>query len=512
MITVLDCLENTTLKYANNIICKDAKKEITFADFQQNAQAIGSFLCRYNVMRKPIAVFMDNTAEAWEAMLGVVYSGNFYVVIDALMPIERIKNIFNTLNPLAVIVDAKCAGQAAKLGMDIDIYMYGEIVKTSVNAAKLNAVRRRMIDTDPIYALFTSGSTGTPKGTVLTHLSVIKYTQWYAETFNITSKTIFGSQTPFYFSMSVSTMFSTIYTGAKLVVIPKQFFSFPVKLIEFMNNEMINTIYWVPSAMNMIANFKALDNHALPYLKTVLFAGEAMPTKQLNYWRQHLSKDVLYANLFGPTETTDIATYYIVNRDFNDDEPIPIGSACSNCDVFVLKNDGTLAGENEEGELCVRGSFLASGYYDNPEKTKEVFVQNPLNTHYPEIIYKTGDLVRYNDRGELVYITRKDFQIKHQGYRIELGEIETAASSVKGVYECACIYDKIKQLIVLYCTGENLTSKEILLGVRDKLPKYMMPNKIFVLESMPHNANGKIDKKLLQNTYQEKEKNGNINI
>lgn len=294
----------------------------------------------------------------------------------------------------------------------------------------------------------------------------------------------------------------TTYTGAKLVVIPKQLFSFPVKLIEFMNEARINTIYWVPSAMNMIANFKALDEHRLPFLKTVLFAGEAMPTKQLNYWRRHLSADTLYANLFGPTETTDIAVYYIIDRDFRDDEPIPIGHACRNCDVFVLKEDDTLAGADEEGELCVRGSFLASGYYDNPEKTGEVFVQNPLNTHYRDMIYKTGDLVKYNDRGELVYITRKDFQIKHQGYRIELGEIETAVSAVSRVHECACIYDLERKLIIIYCSGQNLTSKDILLGVRDRLPKYMLPNKMFFLENMPHNANGKIDKKMLQKIYE----------
>lgn len=504
MITVLDRLENTALKYPRNVICKDAKKEITFAGFVKNAQAIGSFLRKYDAMRRPVAVFMDNTAESWEAMIGVVYSGNFYVVIDALMPLERVKNIFTTLNPLAVIVDEKCVNQAVKLDMNIDIHRYDEIVKTDVNDAMLKAARGKIVDTDPIYALFTSGSTGTPKGTVLSHSSVMKYTQWYAETFNITEKTIFGSQTPFYFSMSVSTMFSTIYAGARLVVIPKQLFSFPVKLIEFMNAEKINTIYWVPSAMNMIANFKALDNHELPYLKTVLFAGEPMSVKQLNYWRRHLAKDTVYANLFGPTETTDIATYYIVDRDLNEDESIPIGRACRNCDVFILKDDGSLAGENEEGELCVRGSFLASGYYDNPEKTKEVFVQNPLNPHYPEIIYKTGDLVKYNSKGELLYITRKDFQIKHQGYRIELGEIETAVGAVKGVYECACIYDKTKQLIVLYCAGENLTPKAILLGIKDKLPKYMTPNKIFVLDSMPHNANGKIDRKVIQSSYEGK--------
>lgn len=502
MITILDCLESTAAKFPYNVISEDNNKKITYNDFVKNAKSIGSFLCKYEVTRSPIAVFMDNSVESLEAMMGVVYSGNFYVVIDALMPLERIKNIFSTLKPVAVIFDEKCRKQAEKLEMDDNIYLYNELVQNNVNEETLQTVRSRMIDADPLYALFTSGSTGIPKGTVLTHLSVMKYTKWYAETFNITENTIFGSQTPFYFSMSVSTIFSTIYTGAKLVIIPKQLFSFPVKLIEFMNEAKINTIYWVPSAMNMIANFKALDNKELPYLKTVLFAGEAMPTKQLNYWRKHLAPDTLYANLFGPTETTDIAAYYIVDREFRDDEPIPIGSHCSNCDVFVLKDDDTLAGIGEEGELCVRGSFLASGYYDNPQKTKEVFVQNPLNPHYRDIIYRTGDLVKYNDRGELVYITRKDFQIKHQGYRIELGEIETAVSAVKDVYECSCIYDSAKQLIVLFCAGESLTAKDILIGVKDLLPKYMTPNKIFFLNDMPHNANGKIDKKKLQEMYQ----------
>ena len=129
--------------------------------------------------------------------------------------------------------------------------------------------------------------------------------------------------------------------------------------------------------------------------------------------------NALFANLFGPTETTDICTYYIVDRKFSDGETLPIGRACDNCDVFAVKEDGTAANIGEEGELYARGSFLAMGYYNNPEKTAAAFVQNPLNTAYPETVYKTGDLVKRNENGELIYISRKDFQIKHMGYRIE---------------------------------------------------------------------------------------------
>lgn len=193
MITVLDCLESTAAKFAANIICSDAKKQITYTDFVKNARAIGSFLCKYEKMRQPVAVFMDNSVEAWEAMLGVVYSGNFYVVIDALMPIERIKNIFTTLRPVAVIVDEKCQKQAAKLGMGQDVYDYEQIVQTSPDADKLQAVREKMIDADPVYALFTSGSTRRAQGNVLTHLSVMKYTQLVMQKLFISMKILFSA-------------------------------------------------------------------------------------------------------------------------------------------------------------------------------------------------------------------------------------------------------------------------------------------------------------------------------
>ncbi len=502
MKNILDYLEKTAEEYAEKIAFVDNNREVNWHIFNENSKKIGTAISDIYNINKPIAIFIDKTVNCLETMFGTLYSGNFYTIIDTKSPKERINLILNTLDPIFIITDNKNFSKLKELGTDKEIYLYEDIIKTNVDKQKLDIIRKKMIDTDPMYVLFTSGSTGVPKGTVISHKAVMAYATWVVETFNITHKTIWGSQTPFYFSMSITDIFSTILSGATFYIIPKMFFSFPMKLLEFINEKKINSIYWVPSALCIVANFKALDEVKLPTLEKVLFAGEVMPTKQLNMWMQKLP-NTMFANLFGPTETTDICTYYIVDRKFENTENLPIGKACNNCDVLILKEDGTKAQMGEQGELCVRGSFLANGYYNNPEKTNSVFVQNPLNKAYPEIIYKTGDIVKYNDEGELIYLSRKDFQIKHMGYRIELGEIETAANNIEGIIICACVYDTENSKIVLFYQGQDMSEEEVLAEIKNKVPTYMCPNVIIKLPKMPYNANGKIDRANLKNIIKE---------
>lgn len=498
MKNILEYIEQSAKKFPDKTAFVDADNSITYSQLLSTAQSIGSALSVIGTKNRPIAVYMDKSVNTLPSIFGVTYSGNFYIIVDAEMPVERINKIFSTLSPVAVLTDEKHLANAKELEIDGKIFLFENAAETPVNNEILEKIRSNQIDTDPLYALYTSGSTGMPKGAVLSHRNVIAYTEWFANCFDINENTVFGNQTPFYFSMSVSDVYSTIKSGATLCIIPKSCFSFPINLIKFMNDNKVNTIYWVPSAISIVANMKLFKYAKPEYLKKVLFAGEVMPTKQLNYWIHNLDEDIVYANLYGPTETTDICTYYVVDRPFEDGEPLPIGRHCDNCDVMIVNDKNELAAPGEEGELFVRGSFVAYGYYNNAEKTESAFVQNPLHNYYPEIVYKTGDLVKENENGEIMYITRKDFQIKRMGYRVELGEIEAAASGIENMEEVVCVFDKAKDHIILVYQGKKLTDVDILNHLKGKIPAYMKPDRIEKIKLMPHNQNGKIDRNLVK--------------
>ena len=499
MKNILEFLENNLKKYSNKTAFQDVNNELSFYELVDASKRIGSFLTKLETRNAPIAIYLDKSVKIPAAMFGITYSGNFYVIIDSEMPVERIKKIFSSLNPVAVITQAEYLENAKQL--TDQAFLFSNAIQCDIDNEKLSIIRQKQIDTDPLYALYTSGSTGVPKGAVLNHRNVIAYINWFNSAFSIDENTVFGNQTPFYFSMSVSDIYSTISTAATLVIIPKAYFTFPIKLIDFLNEYQINTIYWVPSALSIVANFKLFDYAVPEHLKKVLFAGEVMPTKQLNYWINNLDENILYANLFGPTETTDICTYYVVDRKFEDDEVLPIGKPCDNCDVMIMNADGKPASVGEEGELLVRGSFLSSGYYNNPDKTQAAFIQNPFNKAYPELVYRTGDLVKENEKGEIIYICRKDYQIKHMGYRIELGEIETALSAVPQIQESACIYDEKNDLIIAVYSAKKLKEDDLISQLSSKLNAYLMPNKFIKLSLLPHNQNGKIDRKELMRIY-----------
>ena len=499
---VMEYLEQIVEKTPDKIAYANEDMGYTFQEVYAGSRAIGTFLSQKGLSREPVVVFMGKHPREIVTFYGVIYSGNYYVPIDEEMPRHRIELIFENLSPRAVICDGDTCKLLEKLPFEGEVHLYDDIVSQQADTKLLGDIRDRQLDTDPIYIVFTSGSTGVPKGVVACHRSVIDYVDTLSDILKVDSDTVFGVQVPLYVDACLKELYPTLKYGATAYLVPKNLFLFPLQLVEFLNEHRINTVCWVVSALTMISAFGALEREVPRYLRTIAFGSEVFPIKQYNLWKKHLP-EARFINLYGPTEATGMSCYYEVDREFALDEMIPIGRPFKNKEILLLDEDNRIPKQGEEGEICIRGTGLTLGYYNNFEKTNEAFVQNPLNRCYPELIYRTGDIGRYNDRGELMFVSRKDNQIKHMGHRIELGEIESAVNQMEEVKSACAIFDLVKKKIILYYVGE-VTKAQVALYLKEKLPRYMIPNIIEGLEEMPLTANGKINRVLLKEKYNNK--------
>ena len=488
---ILEYLEKTAERLPHKVAFSTGKEDMTFGEVQSQALSIGSKLCSLGLCGESVVIFMDKHPKTVTAFWGVIYAGCFYACLDEKMPRARIDAILENLRPRAVIADKKNLSVAETLGVEHTL-LYDDICDYPYDKEQLLAVRRKQCDTDPIYVVFTSGSTGLPKGVVACHRSVIDYTEALTDALGFDENTVFANQTPLYFDAPLKELMPTLKMGATTYFVPRMLFSFPVRLVEYLDTHKINTVCWVVSALVQISSLGALEAHTPKYLTTVAFGSEVFPRKQYDLWKEALPK-ARFFNLYGPTEATGMSCYWAAERELAPDEPIPVGRPFDNTGILLITPDGKEANEGEDGEICIRGTCVTMGYYNNAEKTDEAFVVNPLRSAYREIIYRTGDIGRYNACGELVFVSRKDNQIKHMGHRIELGEIESAAMKKDGVARAVCLYAKEKKEIVLFYVGQ-CDEKTLGTHLNAMLPRYMLPARTERLAAIPLTDNGKVNR------------------
>ena len=504
-INVLEWLEGTVKEFPTKSVFMDENSEITFEEVLKNAKAIGSRLIEDGVKKEPVAVISERNIMTPVAYLGVVYSGCSYAPIDAKLPVARIKKILGTLRPNVMLVEkAEVDFVKTELGFEGKIICIEDAAMHGIDEDKLSIVRKNAVETDPLYIIFTSGSTGNPKGVMTSHHSLMCYIESYAKVMGINSEDRLGNQSPLDYIAAIRDIYLPLRFGCSTVIIPKEYFMEPNNLFGIINRFNITAVGWSVSALTVMVSLGGFEDIKPESLKKICFSGSVMPCKCLRVWQENLP-EAKFVNQYGPTEATASCTYYEVTEKVNDDDVLPIGIPYDNYKIILLNRDGTETKVGEEGEICISGPILALGYYNDIERTKNSFIQNPLNSSYDERIYKTGDIGLLREDGILEFHGRMDRQIKHMGHRVELDEIEYAANSLTQVDESLALYNKERETLFLFYTG-SIESKELLLELKKELPGFMVPRKVTKLEEMPKLANGKIDMAALREKTEKRRK------
>lgn len=498
MKNVLEFMETTAERYPHKVAVDDGNVLLTWAELLELSRRIGTGFCKLTKPGKPVALLMEKSALTLAAMMGVVYSGCFYVMIDPAQPSSRVKEILAVLEPEVVVTDGNKTNVLRQSGYRGKAVAARRLIGEEADELRLARIRKQTKETDILYGIFTSGSTGTPKGIIVSHQAVIHFIGHFTETFHITKDERIGNQAPFDFDVSVKDIYSCMKTGATLVLIAKPLFSLPAKLIDFLCEKEVTTLIWAVSALCMISSLRGLEYRVPEQVKKIMFSGEVMPAKQLALWQNALP-DAEFVNLYGPSEITCNCTYYRVPGKMQEGEKLPIGHAFDGRDVFLLDEEGgEVVTPDLTGEICVAGESLADGYYHNEEETKKRFVELERWGVDGVRCYRTGDLGYYDAEGRLYFAGRKDFQIKHMGHRIELEEIERRMETINGLERCCCMLDEKKGQIAAFYLGE-LQPSDIRRRMKDILPVYMLPARLIHTTLLPITKNGKIDRKCLKN-------------
>lgn len=492
MKNVLEYLEYTAARLPDKIALTDGVDgaSLTFSTLLDHARRAGSELCRTGVTGKRVAVLMERHPGAVAAMMGVAYAGACCVPLDATMPRERISYILEKSSVAAIVCDKACAALAASFGLP---WLDAELLfAAQADDACLAAVRKKQSSEDELYIIFTSGSTGVPKGVVGCHRAVIDYAEALTAALGFGEDCVFGCQSPLYFDAPLKELLTMMKRGATVCLVPRPLFSFPVPLLRYLNDNRVNTICWVSSALSSVAALGGLEAEKPSALRTVVFGSEVFPLPHFRMWREVLPEADFW-QLYGPTEATGMSCYFKVDRDFADGERIPIGRPFDGTGLLLIDENGEAS---DEGEICLYGDCLTLGYDNDEARTAEAFVMLRCEDGVTRRVYRTGDIACRNERGELEFLGRRDGQIKRMGHRIELGEIEAAALRCQGVHAAACVVSGRDEELVLYITGDA-DEADVERALREYLPRYMQPRRCCRGAALPHTENGKIDRRAL---------------
>jgi amino acid adenylation domain-containing protein len=490
-------------------------RDLTYAHLNAAASGVARTLLDAGVQPGDrVAISLPKGVEMVAAVYGIMRAGAAYVPLDPRAPAARSAKVSADCSVSALISTPDLAGpllskleapppRIALLVGNGTLRPEVRVRSASFAAAATSGARDPgvpVIESDLAYILYTSGSTGVPKGVMLSHRNALTFVDWCATRIGARADDRLSNHAPLHFDLSVFDLFLAAASAATVVLVPDEITYLGSELVRFVRDESITVWYSVPSALTLIARV-ARDPKPLAALRTIVFAGEVFPTRDLRALRALVPHAELW-NLYGPTET-NVCTYYRVAGLPDDDHTIPIGRACENTRVSAVRADGSKAGVGEEGELYVRGPGVMRGYWGRREMTAEVLVPDPLQPHDSDMVYRTGDIVRLRADGDYDFVGRRDHQIKSRGFRIELGEIEATLRAHPALREAVAVaipheaWGKAIIACVVAKDGEGVTQRDVKRHVAERLPRYMVPVGVEFLPDLPRTSTGKIDRQEL---------------
>ena len=497
--SILKMLDRASEKYTGKVVYRDGEENITFGELKKQAQAVGSWIAKKIPPENPVSVLAGRNIITPICYLGVAEAGCFYAPMDLTMPASRLNQILSVVDSKVMLVSKENLELAKSLEYKGEIVVIEDILDTKIDEALLESARKNLTEYSPLYVIFTSGSSGIPKGVITSHNSLMCYLDSLNEVIELNDKDILANQSPLDYIAAVRDIYLPLMSGAETVIVPKNEFAMGGRLFDVLNKYKVTTICWSAAGMEVPAKLGAFDEAVPEYLTKIVFSGSVLPGKYLKIWQDNLP-NAMFVNQYGPTETTASCTYYVVSEKATEETVLSIGRPYKHYKILLLSENNEAVSKGKVGEICVSGPCLALGYYGDEKRTSEAFIQNPLNKNYRELIYKTGDLGRIEEDGNLTFLGRKDRQIKHMGHRIELAELELTALKLDGIEECCVLYDADKKQIYMFVIGDN-EPRDVVLHFRKEMPPFMVPRKVIKLEEMPRLPNSKIDMQELKSYF-----------
>jgi amino acid adenylation domain-containing protein/non-ribosomal peptide synthase protein (TIGR01720 family) len=492
-LTIKDIFEAVVAKDSDHVACIFGEKTVTYRVLNAQANYTASLLAAEHIGKNDVvAVLMERSIEVLTAIYGIIKSGAAYMPIDSSFPAERIRFILKDSGCRVVLFHSQTANIVEQLNIKkIDLSRCGQISDNPVTVAKADS---------PLYVIYTSGTTGTPKGVIINSINLQNMIRWLSSQYGIHENSIVLQRAAYIFDASVMELFAGGLNGATLVMASAEENKNIDQLCNLIYRSNVSFMVSSASLLRVMMQYLHENNlsHQLAGVKDIILGGEVFTEDLYRHY-----KDNIYPaaerlnNLYGPTECTVCVSHYNL-KDHMDNEIIPIGKPIDNTEFYVIR-DNKICGIGLPGELCVSGLNVSCGYLNNPALTESKFVK--LNEIGEKIIYKTGDLARWDENGSIEYLGRIDTQVKVRGFRIELEEIEAIIRTQENIIDAVVLLKKETgdEYLCAYIVSEHFNEDKLRTGLGLVLPAYMMPSFFVPVDAIPTNKSNKVDKqKLLQ--------------